>query len=114
MASRATIFQQLTLLFGLKKVLSFEVELQATEMLIRHVKGVVEITNLYQNYFRRLENPNSKLGMTAEQVQVDKENGVSCHYFATDDIAFRPVIGVIVQIGATGNRNVYTTYQRSY
>ena len=88
-------------------------ELQATEMFIRQVKGVVEITNLYQKYSRRLENPNSILGMTDEQVQVNKENGVSCHYFATVQIAFRPVIGVIVRSGATSNGNVYTTYQRS-
>ena len=82
-------------------------------MLIRHDKGVVEITNLYQKYSRRLENPNSKLGMTVEQVQVDKENGVSCHYFATVDIAFRPEKGVIIRSGATSNGNVNTTCQRS-
>ena len=81
-------------------------------MFILHIKGVVEVINLNQKYSRRLENPNSILDMTAEPVQVDKENGVSCHYFATVDIAFRPVIGVIVRSGATSDGYNFNTYQR--
>ena len=80
-------------------MLSFELELQATEMFIPHIKGIIEVINLYQKYSRRLKNPNSILDMTAEPGQVDKENGVPCHYFATIDKSFRPVIGVIVRSG---------------
>ena len=83
-------------------------------MFIPHIKGVIEVISPYLKYSSRLKNPNSILGMTAEQVQVYTENGVSCHYFATVDIAFRPVICVIVRIGATSNGNVYTTYQGSH
>ena len=84
-------------------MLSFEVELQATEMFIIHIKDIFRDTNLYRKYSRHLENHTFIFGMAME----------ACHYFDIVDIAFRPEKGVIIRSGATGNGNVNTTCQRS-
>ena len=86
-------------------------EPQATEIFIVQIKGVIEVTNLNPKYFRHLESPNSIFGKTVEHIQHDKENSDSCHHFATLDIAFRPVVYVIVRIGTTSNGNVYSKCQ---
>ena len=57
-------------------------------MFIPHIKGVIEVINLYQKYSRHLKNPNSIIDLTAESGQVDKVNGVPCHYFATVEKSF--------------------------
>ena len=84
-------------------MLSFEVELQATEMFIIHIKDIFRDNNLYQKCSRHLKNPTFIFGMASEE----------CHYFAKVHIAFRPEKGVIIRSGATGNGNVNTTCQRS-